>query len=110
MHADAPPGNAPRHIRFAELLETGGWRIKVYGIATFGKEARPALVDTAVGLARQVFPRPGIAEDRYGTGFVIANGDGPGFVRKLYAAGAWLVLPATAGGCRGTAVIASRKD
>ena len=45
-----------------------------------------------------------------GTGFVIANGRDKGFVRKLYAAGAWLVLPASIGGCRGrVTVVASRK-
>jgi hypothetical protein len=38
-----------------------------------------------------------------GDGFVIAHGQRPGFVRALYAGGAWLVLPASAGGCRGSA-------
>jgi hypothetical protein len=35
-----------------------------------------------------------------GTGYVVASGHRAGFVRELYAAGAWLVLPATGGGCR----------
>ena len=34
-----------------------------------------------------------------GTGFTIMHGRKPGFVRQLYAGGAWLVLPASAGGC-----------
>lgn len=34
-----------------------------------------------------------------GRGFMRVRGDGPGFVRQLYAHGAWLVLPGTAGGC-----------
>jgi len=29
------------------------------------------------------------------------TGTSPGFVRQLYAAGAWLVLPLSGGGCRG---------
>lgn len=46
-----------------------------------------------------------------GSGFVIASGEGTGFVRQLYSAGAWLVLPAMTGGCRGRAVqVAARKD
>ena len=34
-----------------------------------------------------------------GRGFMRVRGDGPGFVWQLYAHGAWLVLPGTAGGC-----------
>jgi hypothetical protein len=44
-----------------------------------------------------------------GTGFVVVNGDSKGFVRQLYAAGAWLVLPAISGGCRSRTAVASRK-
>ena len=36
-----------------------------------------------------------------GAGFMVVQGDGTGFVRRLYAGGAWLVLPALTGGCRG---------
>jgi hypothetical protein len=35
-----------------------------------------------------------------GSTYVIAQGEGKGFVRDLYAGGAWLVLPAMSGGCR----------
>lgn len=35
-----------------------------------------------------------------GAGFVIARGQHAGFVRELYAGGAWLVLPVWVGGCR----------
>jgi hypothetical protein len=35
-----------------------------------------------------------------GNGYLVAHGNRTGFVRELYAAGAWLVLPATGGGCR----------
>lgn len=33
-------------------------------------------------------------------GFLRLRGESPGFVRALYARGAWIVLPAAAGGCR----------
>ena len=33
-------------------------------------------------------------------GFLRVRGDTPGFVRILYASGAWMVLPAGSGGCR----------
>jgi hypothetical protein len=35
-----------------------------------------------------------------GNGYLVASGNRSGFVRELYAAGAWLVLPASHGGCR----------
>jgi len=35
-----------------------------------------------------------------GNGYLVASGNRSGFVRELYAAGAWLVLPANHGGCR----------
>lgn len=38
-----------------------------------------------------------------GNGFTIMHGRKSGFVRQLYAGGAWLVLPASMGGCRGSA-------
>jgi hypothetical protein len=36
---------------------------------------------------------------RTGTGFTIARSDRAGFVRRLYAAGAWFVWPALSEGC-----------
>ena len=34
-----------------------------------------------------------------GPGFIIVQGNGRGFVRKLYAEGAWLVMPSNLDGC-----------
>ena len=36
-----------------------------------------------------------------GGGFILVRGERAGFVRRLYAGGGWLVLPALTGGCRG---------
>ena len=36
-----------------------------------------------------------------GTGYIIVQGQHAGFVRHLYAGGAWLVLPVITGGCWG---------
>lgn len=63
----------PRHLRFLRHVDLGGWRLKVYGIATNGRTVRPELVDTTLTLASQFLPRPAVAEGRYGTGFVIAH-------------------------------------
>ncbi|MGZ5851220.1 MAG: hypothetical protein ACXWJH_01455 [Hyphomicrobium sp.] len=34
-----------------------------------------------------------------GPGFIVVQGSGRGFVRKLYAEGAWLVMPSNLDGC-----------
>jgi hypothetical protein len=39
-----------------------------------------------------------------GSGFIRVRGRSPGFVPRLYAGGAWLVLPGTAFGCGAAAV------
>ena len=36
-----------------------------------------------------------------GAGYILVQGQHAGFVRRLYAGGGWLVLPAMTGGCRG---------
>ncbi len=34
-----------------------------------------------------------------GPGFIVVQGNGRGFVRRLYASGAWLVMPSDLDGC-----------
>ena len=53
------------------------------------------------GTIGAVFSRASVAIVDVPGGFLRARGIEPGFVRALYAGGAWLVLPATFGGCRG---------
>jgi hypothetical protein len=63
----------PRPIRFLRFEPLEGWRLKIYGIATAGQTVRPELVTASLELAAAVLPKPAIADDRYGTGFVIAH-------------------------------------
>lgn len=67
----------PRPIRFIELLEIEGWRIKLYGAAYSGGAPRPGLVEATRQLARRVLPTPAYGEGRYGVGFACAH-DGNG--------------------------------
>jgi hypothetical protein len=61
---------AARTIRFLELWEEAGWRVKVYGIA-FRDDGPPAeMVEVARELARDCLPRPAATETRYGVGFM----------------------------------------
>lgn len=76
---DEPYGKRP--IRSLGLYETGGWRIKTYGIAYGRKTPRPELVDTARALATEVFPRPAEGGGRHGVGFLgIHDGRGANFL------------------------------
>lgn len=50
-------------------------------------------------LAQLIAASPVSVVDAGGTGFAVLRGDAPGFVARLYAGGAWLVLPARKGGC-----------
>jgi hypothetical protein len=72
---------ATRSIRCLDLLTLVGWRLKLYGIAYRGGRPVQALVDAAVAAAQERLPRPAVADDRYGVGFVGAHdGRGANFV------------------------------
>lgn len=66
-------GHRPRPIRFAGLHQLDDWRVKLYGIATPGRDPRPELMDAALRTAGKALPRPARAPDRYGVGFVVVH-------------------------------------
>lgn len=77
-----------RPIRFLELLQTGGWRLKVYGIAYDRDLPRPELVAAARDLAATAFPLPAETQDRYGVGYLgIHDGRGANWVFADWWAG-----------------------
>jgi hypothetical protein len=59
----------PRRIRFIELWEADGWRIKVYGIESPSYEH----VMAAKAAARPVLPAPPVTDGRYGVGFLVVS-------------------------------------
>jgi hypothetical protein len=63
----------PRPIRCQGVVELGGWRIKVYGIAYGGAAPRDSLVEAAKRQAAQMLPQPAITDSRYGVGFLGAH-------------------------------------
>jgi hypothetical protein len=65
-----PEPYAARMIRFLELWEEDGWRLKVYGITYRDGGPGAELVETGRGLARACLPRPAAAARRYGVGFM----------------------------------------
>ncbi len=71
----------PRPIRFLNLWEESGWRMKVYGIAYQRELPRRELTAAAKAVAREYLPQPAIAPNRYGAGFLgIHDGRGANFV------------------------------
>ena len=71
----------PRPIRFLELWQHAGWRLKLYGIAYRRDLPRPELIDAARAVARQRLPQPAAEQSRYGVGFLgVHDGRGACFV------------------------------
>jgi hypothetical protein len=62
-----------RPIRFIRREDIDGWRLKLYGIALAGNEAREELVAATRDLAAAILPRPAVSDDRYGVGFATAH-------------------------------------
>jgi len=62
-----------RPIRFLELYEADGWRLKVYGISATRDRPMARLVVAAKGVARQYLPSPAVQVDRYGVGTLIVH-------------------------------------
>ena len=59
-----------RPIRFLELWEQSGWRLKVYGIAYQGEYPRARLIEIAKALASERLPLLAGTEGCYGVGFL----------------------------------------
>ncbi|HTI14552.1 MAG TPA: hypothetical protein VL461_08300 [Dictyobacter sp.] len=68
-----------RPIRFLELWESHGWRIKIYGISTQAEYPPDTLVQTAKKIAQQQLPQPAVTDKYYGIAYIIVhegeNGD-----------------------------------
>lgn len=66
-----------RPIRFLELSQREGWRLKVYGIRFQGEEPQefpdPLLVEAAKRLAFNELEQPAKTSERYGVGFLIVH-------------------------------------
>lgn len=71
----------PRPIRFLELWQDSGWRIKVYGISHCREVPPWELVRAAKTVARRCLPHPPVGPNRYGVGFIgVHEGRGKNFI------------------------------
>ena len=72
---------APRPVRFLELWEDNGWRLKLYGLAYQTPAIRPELVPLAKDLARSRLRQSAGGWPHYQVGFVgIHDGRGAVFI------------------------------
>ena len=62
-----------RPVRFLELWEWQGWRIKIYGISALAEYPSEELVQAAREIARQRLPQPAISDRHYGVGYLIVH-------------------------------------
>lgn len=62
-----------RPIRFIELHEPDGWRLKVYGIRAGQEPPSPALVRAAKELAAGLLPGDDPGAGHYGVGFMVVH-------------------------------------
>lgn len=60
----------PRHIRFLELWQDGGWTMKVYGISVEPAGPPSGLRRAARHFMARSLPAPPVTSERYGVGFV----------------------------------------
>jgi hypothetical protein len=84
-------------------LALAAWFCLAAGIMAVAEPTRDAVV---IGPPRETLAALAGSDTRIveaGTGYLIVRGTQAGFVRALYAGGAWLVLPHRTGGCRGGA-------
>lgn len=71
----------PRSVRFLELWEPQGWRIKVYGVRYGGERPDPPLVEAAKEIARLRLANTAGGTRHYGVGFLgVHQGQGANFV------------------------------
>ena len=85
----------------AALIALATWFTALAVVTYAAEPSREVLVwvpDARV--AETLSSAPVSVLDGQSGGFLRVRGDTPGFVRILYASGAWMVLPAGSGGCR----------
>ncbi len=58
-----------RSVRFLEIWDWMGWRIKVYGL----NNPSPALIEATKIKARERLPIPAVNGERYGVGYMIVH-------------------------------------
>ncbi len=75
-----------RPIKFIDLVDSEGWRIKVYGISAKSLPLPKKVVSEGMKYALSHLPQPALSEQRYGVGFLIIH---HGMMRNWYLMDWW---------------------
>ena len=98
-------------VRAASLLVRGSrlaaaavavalmWFVAVAGLAYVADLSPTVIVFGPEATTMAAMSRSDTLVLEGGPGFIIVQGSGRGFVRKLYSEGAWLVMPSNLDGC-----------
>ena len=62
-----------RPVKFLKQVNSGNWRIKVYGISAKSESLPEELFNEGVSTVLPLLPEPPMSEDRYGVGFLIIH-------------------------------------
>ena len=62
-----------RPVKFLKQVNSGNWRIKVYGISAKSESLPEELVNEGVNTVLPHLPEPPVSGDRYGVGFLIIH-------------------------------------
>ncbi len=62
-----------RQVEFIRRVESGDWRLKIYGISASSKSVSHDIVDKAVARVLPNLPEPAHTANRYGAGFLIIH-------------------------------------
>jgi hypothetical protein len=90
-----------RTLLLAGALALAAWFAGLAILACAFEPSREVIAWAPPGRRAAITSEPSVSiVNGQGSGFLRLRGESPGFVRSLYARGAWIVLPATAGGCR----------
>ena len=101
MTIDAIPKSKPRALIHGSVILVGliaGWYAAMASVMLL-TEAAPAALAVApdAGLLGRLGEKTNLLKG--GRHVFVLTSDQPGYVRQLYSAGAWLVLPALRNGC-----------
>lgn len=95
-----PIGQRAARFVGAILLVASIWFAGLAAATAVAEPTRMVAVFGPVGITLRALTQGDSRLVDGGNGYIIVQGRHVGFVRHLYAGGAWLVLPVTGGGCR----------
>jgi len=99
---EAPPAGTPLRpgkLVAIALAVLAGWFVAIGALTYFVDLSPTVIVFGPEATTMAAMSRSDTLVLEGGPGFIVVQGKGRGFVRKLYSEGAWLVMPSDLDGC-----------